>query len=198
MEHSPARGGLGRWRREIRTWRREMARKLRRQAGLKGKLKEMLANAWEDGREEGIEKLVEHANPSNRAAEKALRRSWEERLPEECLYALEDIAGYDPEARRYSRRDRKAQPDGDVSLARCRAAQPEQRSGSIQWHGAPSPSGHASSSQQPHSRQNRTGAGCRQTGDSAAKLRMKEPGTACAMCQCRAYGGFLFGLSRSG
>lgn len=114
MEHSPAPGSLGHWRREILTWRRQMAKRLRRQAGLKGKLKEMLADAWEDGREEGIEKLVEHANPPSWAAEKALRRSWEERLPEECPYALEDIAGYDPEARRYSRRDRKAQPDGGV------------------------------------------------------------------------------------
>ncbi|MDE0125838.1 MAG: DUF29 domain-containing protein [Bryobacterales bacterium] len=95
MEHG-GRRHLRHWRREIVAWRVTMFRKLRSHPGMKGELPEMLAEAWEDGRGDAVAKLVEHAGPRNWAAEKALRRSWERRLPEQCPYALEDIAGYDP------------------------------------------------------------------------------------------------------
>ena len=114
MEHSHHERSLDHWRKEILAWRRKMFTVLKRHRGMKGKLDVMLDEAWEDGRGDAVDRLVDHAHPPNRAAEKALRRSWEERLPEECPYALEDIAGYDPEAGRYSRRDKEAQPDGDV------------------------------------------------------------------------------------
>ncbi|MDE0125836.1 MAG: DUF29 domain-containing protein [Bryobacterales bacterium] len=114
MEHSPREGHLSHWRKEIVTWRNRMADQLQDNPGMKGRLREMLALAWSRGRRDGIEKLVEHAGPRGWAAEKALRRSWDRELPEECPYALEDIAGYDPDPRRYSRRDTEPQPDSGV------------------------------------------------------------------------------------
>lgn len=114
MEHSPRGVGRDHWRKKIVTWRDEMFKLLRHHPGLKAKLDEMLAEAWEDGRRQGIRMLVEHTDPSSRAATKALRWHWEERLPEECPYPLEDIAGYDPKAKRYSSRNKMVLPDGDV------------------------------------------------------------------------------------
>ena len=109
MEHSPHGQNLDHWRKEILAWRAQMCRRLKRGGGLRGKLDEMLDEAWEDGRADAIDQLVDHARPASWAAEKALRRSWERRLPEERPYALEDVAGYDARGR-----DRKAQPDNGV------------------------------------------------------------------------------------
>ncbi len=109
MEHSPQEENLSHWRAEIVGWRAQMCKRLKRADGLRGKLDEMLDDAWEDGRADAIDKLVDHAHPTSWAAEKALRRSWEQELPEERPYALEDIAGYNPRDR-----DKKAQPDNGV------------------------------------------------------------------------------------
>ena len=74
---------------------------------MKGKLAEMLQEAWEDGREAAVEKLAGHGRPGNSAAENRLRRSWRLRLPQECPYSLEGAAGYDPY-------DKKARPRDEV------------------------------------------------------------------------------------
>ena len=109
MEHSPHGESLNHWRQEILAWRRKMFTVLKRHRGMKGKLDEMLDDAWEEGRADAVDKLVDHARPPSWAARKALRRSWEARLPEERPYALEDIAGYDARGR-----DRKARPSDGV------------------------------------------------------------------------------------
>ncbi|MDE0125229.1 MAG: DUF29 domain-containing protein [Bryobacterales bacterium] len=77
MEHSHHERSLDHWRKEILAWRRKMFTVLKRHRGMKGKLDVMLDEAWEDGRGDAVDRLVDHAHPPNRAAEKALRRSWE-------------------------------------------------------------------------------------------------------------------------
>ncbi len=96
MEHSAKREPLDHWRKEVEAWRGEMFSKLRRHSGMKGRLGEMLAEAWNDGRRDAVTDLVEHGSPGDWATEKRMRRNWRVRLPAECPYALEDIAGYDP------------------------------------------------------------------------------------------------------
>lgn len=96
IEHSSVAEAVNNWRKEIVAWREEMYRKLRKHPGMKGKLSEMLAEAWEDGRKEAVEKLAEHGSSDNAAAEDRLYRSWQQRLPVKCPYALEDIVGYNP------------------------------------------------------------------------------------------------------
>ncbi len=107
MEYSGKRDSVNHWSREIRGYRRGMHRQLRRNPGLKGKLDEMLQDAWEDGREDAVEMLTEHDAPGGGADERRLRKAWRLRLPEECPYELEDIAGCDPH-------DRGAAPKDDV------------------------------------------------------------------------------------
>ena len=96
MEHSRARESLNHWRKEILNWRDQMARGLLDNPGMKGEMTSLLAAAWEDGRRKAIRSLVDHEGDQVGATTKALGRRWRARLPQECPYALEDIAGYDP------------------------------------------------------------------------------------------------------
>ena len=107
IEYSGSERDLRHWRKEVRGWRVQMFRKLRDHAGMKHKLPEMLARAWGDGRSDAVAELVNHGAPASWADEKALRRRWQGRLPVDCPYGLEDIAGCDPY-------DKKAEPRGDV------------------------------------------------------------------------------------
>ena len=107
IEHSPAKGSIDHWREEVLDWRWEMHSRLADNPGLKGELPRMLEAAWKRGRAKGVEKLAEHAKPDNWAAEKRILRDLRRRLPLDCPYGLEDIAGYDPF-------DRDAEPDAGV------------------------------------------------------------------------------------
>lgn len=107
IEHSGRVRDLRHWRDEVEGWREQMYDGLDENPGMKGKLEALLAKAWRRGRRDAVKELVRHGDPGNWAAEKALRRSWRVRLPADCPYALEDIAGYDP-------RDKDAEPRGDV------------------------------------------------------------------------------------
>ena len=107
IHHSPKSPDLNHWRKEIGDWRGEMQGKLDRNPGMKGKLPELLDGAWRRGREIAVRKLAEHGSPENPADERRLRRAWASRLPVDCPYALEEIAGYDPS-------DKDAAPDPDV------------------------------------------------------------------------------------
>ncbi|MYB51298.1 MAG: DUF29 domain-containing protein [Acidobacteriia bacterium] len=107
IEHCPASRDLDHWRKEIVAWQREMHDTLTENPGMKGELSEMLARAWKDGRRDAAEKLVEQASPEDWAAEKRILRSWQLRLPQECPYSLEEIAGYDPF-------DKESEPQGDL------------------------------------------------------------------------------------
>ena len=84
-----------------------MHRRILKNRGMKGSLVEMLGEAWDDGRREAVRKLAEEAKPESWAAEKRVLRELGRRLPQDCPYALADIAGYDPF-------DKDAAPDPDV------------------------------------------------------------------------------------
>ena len=107
IEHSGKTRNLNHWRKEVEGWRGQMHRGLDENPGMKGKLSEMLAKAWRDGRKDAVAALVGHGDPDNWTAEGALLRSWRARLPADCPYILEDIAGCDPH-------DRDAEPRDDV------------------------------------------------------------------------------------
>ncbi len=107
IEHSPATASIDHWRKEVLGWRREMHSRLSDNPSLKGELGELLGKAWRYGRAEGVEKLAEHARPASWAAEKRILRDLQRGLPQDCPYALVDIAGYDPS-------DMDAEPDADV------------------------------------------------------------------------------------
>ena len=107
IEHSRASASIDHWRKEVLGWRRQMRSRLSDNPGLKGELDELLEKAWEDGLDEGVAKLAEHAKPADWAAEKRILRDLQRRLPEDCPYALADIAGYDPF-------DKDAKPDPSV------------------------------------------------------------------------------------
>ena len=96
IEHSPATESIDHWRGEVLGWRWEMRYTLSENPSLKGDLGGLLEKAWSNGRAEGVEKLAEHAKPANWAAQKRIVRDLRGRLPQDCPYALEDIAGYDP------------------------------------------------------------------------------------------------------
>ena len=104
IEHSPAKGSIDHWRKEVLDWRDEMYHRLADNPGLKGELSEMLDVAWRRGRAVAVRKLAEHADPESWAAEKRVLRELDLRLPQDCPYALADIAGYDPF-------DKDAEPD---------------------------------------------------------------------------------------
>ena len=105
IEHSDTRQSLN-WRGEIVAWRGEMHGKLCDNPGMKGDLYELLDRAWRRGREVAVQKLAEQASGDGAPTRSELR-GWQLRLPAECPYCLEDIAGYDPF-------DKKAKPEGDV------------------------------------------------------------------------------------
>ena len=107
IEHSGQTQDLRHRREEVEGWRDQMFRKLRDHAGMKGKLSEMLAKAWRDGRKDAVGELVKHGDPVDWASEKAPRRSWRVRLPVDCPYVVEEIAGDDPH-------ERDAEPRDDV------------------------------------------------------------------------------------
>ena len=107
IEHSPAKGSIDHWRKEVLDWRDEMYHRLADNPGLKGELSEMLDVAWRRGRAVAVRKLGEHADPANWAAHKRVVHDLRRRLPQDCPYALEDIAGYDPF-------DKDAEPDAGV------------------------------------------------------------------------------------
>ena len=106
IEHYGSVEDLNHWRREVLGYRREMYRKLRGSRGMKGKLPELLQEAWGDGREEAVGKMAEY-DADGPAEENRLRRGWDLRVPPECPYSLIDIAGCDPY-------DKKARPRDDV------------------------------------------------------------------------------------
>ncbi len=107
IEHSPAKASIGHWVQEVLDWRWEMHSRLSDNPSLKGDLTGMLEVAWGRGRAKGVEKLAEHAKPAYWAAQKRVVRDLRRRLPQDCPYALEDIAGYDPF-------DKDAEPDAGV------------------------------------------------------------------------------------
>ena len=107
IEYSAARESVRHWRGEIEAWRDDMFGVLSGNPGMKHRIPDLLAKAWMLGRKDAVRELTRHDAPRDAAAEKSLRRNWRLRLPVECPYALEAIAGYDPY-------DKDAEPRDDV------------------------------------------------------------------------------------
>ena len=105
IEHSGEGQHLNHWRKEVEAWRNQMYDSLEESPGMKGKLSALLAKAWRGGRKDAVAELVRHGAPAGWADEKALVRRWRGRLPVDCPYLLEDIAGYDPNVKDAEPRD---------------------------------------------------------------------------------------------
>ena len=96
IEYLRSAENLNHWRREIRAFRKGMFRALEENPGMKGRLARLLARAWRYGRADAVEAIAEQDAAGDAAAERRLARNWRGRLPEDCPYSLEHVAGYDP------------------------------------------------------------------------------------------------------
>ena len=98
------------WVQEVEAFRDGMAKRIRGSPGLQGSYAEMFAEAWRDGRRLAVRRMVRYemeraSSRAGRAALKAYRQKWNERLPAECPYRLEDVTAFD------ARRDREPRDD---------------------------------------------------------------------------------------
>ena len=107
IEHYRSVEDLNHWRREVGGYRRAMHRKLQQNLGMKGRLSEMLAEAWRHGRAEAVADMAEYDSPEDAAQCARRGRFWDMRLPAECPHGLVEVAGYDPF-------DKQAEPRADV------------------------------------------------------------------------------------
>ena len=85
------------WQAEIVAFREQMAAAVKGGRGMHGKFEKMFSKAWPQARHQAIQRLVEYsARPGDRRAAKRYRGTFDERVPDECPYLLEHVAGYDP------------------------------------------------------------------------------------------------------
>ena len=89
-------GVLKHWRAEVRNFRDHMAAAVRRNPGLQGEYDAMLDEAWERGRHVAVRRMTEYAEEREEGlSERALRRRWNSRVPEQCPYRLEHVTAFD-------------------------------------------------------------------------------------------------------
>lgn len=94
------------WRKEVMTFRREMARLSRESRGMRGKYEQMLEKAYRDGRKEAVESLaLFYFQQTESSSISALARRWLAALPVDCPYDVLHVAGLD------CRRANEAQDD---------------------------------------------------------------------------------------
>lgn len=97
---------LKHWAREVLNFRKQMARLIDKNPGLKGQYAEMFAEAWRYGREDAVDRLAEYDEDRKRGvAGKQAARRWDRDLPGECPYRFEHVTAYDPESDRSPRQD---------------------------------------------------------------------------------------------
>ena len=110
---------LGHWAQEVEDFRKQMAKLIAKNPGLKGVYDEMFAEAWEDGRDEAVKKLAANdsqrlrrrtqtasddteqaAQPQDRSRylQKEMRRKWERALPRNCPYSFEQVTAFDAQS----------------------------------------------------------------------------------------------------
>ena len=110
---------LGHWAQEVEDFRKQMAKLIAKNPGLKGVYGEMFAEAWEDGRDEAVKKLAasdsqrlrrrtqtasddteQAAQPQDRSRylQKEMRRKWERALPRNCPYSFEQVTAFDAQS----------------------------------------------------------------------------------------------------
>lgn len=99
-------GTLRKWEKEVRAFRRGMARALNTNLGLQGEYGEMLSQAWREARQEAVERLAGYSAAEAGAEDDwPYRKAWRAKLPEDCPYLVEDVAAYDPKRDKEPRED---------------------------------------------------------------------------------------------
>ncbi len=96
IEHYRSPESFHHWHGEIVDWRVEMCNKLEENPSMRGELPALLGNAWRRGREKAVNAMARYDAPADVAEQNRRARGWRARLPADCPYGLEDIAGYDP------------------------------------------------------------------------------------------------------
>ena len=112
---------LGHWAQEVEDFRKQMAKLIVKNPGLKSVCDEMFAEAWEDGRDEAVKRLAaselqrlrrrtrtasddteQAAQPKDRRRylQKEMRRKWERALPRKCPYSFEHVTAFDAQSDR--------------------------------------------------------------------------------------------------
>ena len=97
---------LKHWMREVLNFRRQTAKLIEENPGLKGSYPEMLAGTWKYGRDYACQRLAEYDKDNNPQTtwKKALRER-SRALPAQCPYRLEDLTAFDPRRDRMPRAD---------------------------------------------------------------------------------------------
>ena len=99
IEHwkSPSVSSLDQWQSEIRDSQLEMSFVLDDNPSLQQECEEMLAMAWDMSRFRAVAGLTKHlADKAGVLNDEPFKRAVEARVPKECPYLLEHVAGYDP------------------------------------------------------------------------------------------------------
>ena len=108
IEHwkSGAPGTLRKWEKEVLGFRGAMADALDANLGLQGEYGEMLAMAWKTARREALGRLAGYSATAAGAEDDwPYRKAWRAKLPEDCPYAVEHVAAYDPKRDKEPRED---------------------------------------------------------------------------------------------
>ncbi len=95
IEHIPDNPSLKHWRKEIRNWRSQLRDVLQDSPGMKAKLDEMFAEAWEKGRIDGVHMIVEYEAERSSLPRKGLLLRWNRVVPDECPYSLVNTIGFE-------------------------------------------------------------------------------------------------------
>lgn len=93
---------LEHWITEAMCSRIHMARLITENPGLQSQYRHMFESAWMLGRQFTVSLLSGYDlhELETKRANWTLRRSWDDRLPEDCPYRLEDVAAFDPQRHR--------------------------------------------------------------------------------------------------
>lgn len=104
---------LRHWSHEIGNYRAAMADTIRDNPGLKGRYESMFRRAWMRGRDAAVRALVHYeVGRGSALSERQLRFRWDQMLPRECPYSLDEVAAFDP------KRDRDPRADWPAGAAR--------------------------------------------------------------------------------
>ena len=85
---------LRNWAREVRAFRKAMAKTILDNPGLQGQYAEMFRRAWHWGRIEAVDELTDYDSSGDEPA-KVYRRDRERQIPKVCRYRLEDVTAHD-------------------------------------------------------------------------------------------------------
>ncbi len=95
IQYCPWADSVRKWSREIKEWRRQAHKLLRRYPGMQSIVGKMFVEAWESAREDAVRTLAEYDAPEAGANRKAACRKWNRSIPEECPYGIADTIGFE-------------------------------------------------------------------------------------------------------